>query len=147
MVMGDNSCSKGHGLKSQRRILDGHFFIMICCINGIVSLKRLKINEKEAGVGPFKKEEATRAKTRFKATSPKKSYLLQMNALSTLMESTYSTAKICDYNEDPDTCVPTLELEPREFFSWHMPAMLMFLCNTNINHKCLFIDRYYGAKD
>ena len=102
---------------------------MICCKNGIVSLKRLKTNEKEAGVGPFKKE-ATRAKARFKATSPKKSYLLQMNALSTLMESTYSTAKICDYNEDPDTCVPTLELEPREFFSWHMPAILMFLCNT-----------------
>jgi len=28
------------------------------------------------------------------------------------MESTYSTAKICDYDEDPETCVPSLELEP-----------------------------------
>lgn len=35
-----------------------------------------------------------------------------MNELQTLMESTYSTAKICDYDEDPETCVPTLELEP-----------------------------------
>ena len=26
VVMGDDSCSKGHGFKSQRRILDGHFF-------------------------------------------------------------------------------------------------------------------------
>ncbi len=30
------------------------------------------------------------------------------------MESTYSTAKICDYDEDPETCVPSLELEPRK---------------------------------
>ena len=35
-----------------------------------------------------------------------------MNRLSTLMESTYSTARICDYDEDPETCVPSLELEP-----------------------------------
>ena len=37
---------------------------------------------------------------------------LQMNYLSTVMESTYSTAKICDVDEDPETCVPSLELEP-----------------------------------
>ena len=35
-----------------------------------------------------------------------------MNYLSTVMESTYSTAKICDVFEDPETCVPSLELEP-----------------------------------
>ena len=31
------------------------FFALICCKNCIVCLKRPKINEKEAGVGPFKK--------------------------------------------------------------------------------------------
>ena len=25
MYIGDNSCSRGHGFKSKRRILDGHF--------------------------------------------------------------------------------------------------------------------------
>ena len=49
MVMGNNSCSKGSGFKSQRRILDGHFFLLLCCKNYIVCLKRPKINEKEAG--------------------------------------------------------------------------------------------------
>ena len=46
---------KGCGFKSQSRILDGHFFPLICSINCIVCLKRPKINKKEAGVGPFKK--------------------------------------------------------------------------------------------
>ena len=55
MVMGDNSFSKGCGFKSWRRIQDVHFFALICCKNCIVCLKRLKIKEKEAGVGPFKK--------------------------------------------------------------------------------------------
>ena len=31
------------------------FFTLICCKSYIVCLKRPKINEKEAGVGPFKK--------------------------------------------------------------------------------------------
>ena len=53
MVMDDNSCSRGHGFKSQHCILDGHFFTLICCKNCTVCLKRLKVNEKEAGVGPF----------------------------------------------------------------------------------------------
>ena len=55
MVMGDDSCSKGHGLESQRRILDGlTFFTFICCKICIdVCLKRPKINKKEARVGPF----------------------------------------------------------------------------------------------
>ena len=55
MVMGDNSCSKGHGFEFRRRILDGHFFRLICCTNCIDYLKRPTINGKEAGVGPFKK--------------------------------------------------------------------------------------------
>ena len=57
MVMGDNSCSKGCGFKSWRRMLDAHLdiFHMIGCKNCIVCLRRPKINEKEAGVGPFKK--------------------------------------------------------------------------------------------
>ena len=53
MVMDDNSCSKGCGFESQCRILDEHYFTLICCKNCIVCLKRPKINEKEAGVGPF----------------------------------------------------------------------------------------------
>ena len=53
MVMGGDSCLRGFGFKSQLRILNGHFIALICCKNYIVCLKRLKINEKEAGVGPF----------------------------------------------------------------------------------------------
>ena len=60
VVMGDDSCSRGCGFKSRRHILDGHFFTLICCTNCIVCLKRLKINKKEAGVGPFKKIESWR---------------------------------------------------------------------------------------
>ena len=56
MVMGRDSCSKGHGFESRYHILDGHFFTYICCKNcNDVCLKRPKINKKEAGVGPFKK--------------------------------------------------------------------------------------------
>ena len=57
MVMGRDSRSEGRGFESQHRILDGHFFhIYICCKNcNDVCLKRPKMNEKEAGVGPFKK--------------------------------------------------------------------------------------------
>ena len=29
VVMGGDSCSKGHGFESQRRILDGHFFTVV----------------------------------------------------------------------------------------------------------------------
>ena len=57
VVMGDDSCSKGCGFESGRRILDGMtFFTFICnkiCID--VCLKKPKVNKKEAGVGPFKK--------------------------------------------------------------------------------------------
>ena len=33
VVMGDDSCSKGHGFKSRRRIPDGHFFTLMICNN------------------------------------------------------------------------------------------------------------------
>ena len=35
--------------------IDKTFFTLICCKNCMVCKKRLKINEKEAGVGPLKK--------------------------------------------------------------------------------------------
>ena len=56
MVMGGDSCSKGRGFESRDRILDGQFFTYICCKNCIDCLKSPKINEKEAGVGPFLKK-------------------------------------------------------------------------------------------
>ena len=49
--MGGDSRSEGQGFESRDRILDGHFFTKICN----ACLKRPKINEKEAGVGSFKK--------------------------------------------------------------------------------------------
>ena len=55
MVMGRDSHSEGHGFESRHHILDGHFFTYICCKNCNVCLKRPKLNEKEAGVGPYKK--------------------------------------------------------------------------------------------
>ena len=58
VVMGDESCSKGRGLESRRRILDGlTFFTLICCKNCIdVCLKRPKINEKRTGLANFLKK-------------------------------------------------------------------------------------------
>ena len=57
VVSGRDSCSEGHGFESRHRILDEHLFTYICCKNcNDVCLKRLKINEKEARVGPFKKD-------------------------------------------------------------------------------------------
>ena len=54
MVMGGDSCSEGWGFKFQHRILDGHFFTLICCKTVLMFVsKRRKINEKEAGDGPF----------------------------------------------------------------------------------------------
>ena len=57
VVMGRDSCSEGRGFESRYRILDGHFFTYICCKNCIVCLKRPKMNEKVAGVGPFLKKD------------------------------------------------------------------------------------------
>ena len=54
MVMGRDSRSEGRRFESRHQILDGHFFTYICCKNcNDVCLKRPKINEKEARVGPF----------------------------------------------------------------------------------------------
>ena len=54
MVIGRDSRSEGRGFESWHRILDGRFFTYICCkICNDVCLKRPKINEKEARVGPF----------------------------------------------------------------------------------------------
>ena len=55
MVMGGDLRFKGRGLESRHHILDGnfsHIFVLKICN---VCSKRPKINEKEAGVGPFKK--------------------------------------------------------------------------------------------
>ena len=55
VVMGRDSCSVGRGFKSRHHILDGHFsHIFVVKID--VCLKKPKINEKEAGVGPFFKK-------------------------------------------------------------------------------------------
>ena len=81
-----------------------------------------------------------------------------MNYLSTVMESTYSTAKICDVDEDPETCVPSLELEPGNYTqpslsSLHLLIFIFFyalfvrwsicpFCTVeyiNNNIKCSFI--------
>ena len=60
VVMGRDSCSKGRGFESRHSILDGHFFTYICCKNcNEGCLKRPKIDEKEAGVGPFIKQLST----------------------------------------------------------------------------------------
>ena len=53
VVMGGDSHSEGCGFESRLHILDGHFshiFVVKICN---VCLKRPKINEKGAGVGPF----------------------------------------------------------------------------------------------
>ena len=47
MVMGGDSCSEGGGFESHHRILDGHFFTLICYKNCYdVCLKRPKKNDK-----------------------------------------------------------------------------------------------------
>ena len=55
--MGDDSCSKGCVFESRLHILDGHFFTLICCKKYCVVclFEKDQKNEKEAGVGPFKK--------------------------------------------------------------------------------------------
>ena len=52
MVMGDDSCFIGRGFKSRHQnCMD--FFILICCKNCIVCLKRPKINEKRPKLAHF----------------------------------------------------------------------------------------------
>ena len=54
--MGGDSCSKGREFETRNHILDGYFFIFICCKICNVFLKKTKINEKEVRVGPFFKK-------------------------------------------------------------------------------------------
>ena len=56
MVMGGDSCSKGHQFESRHRILDGHFFTYIFYEKFVMCVKKTKINEKEAWIGPFVKQ-------------------------------------------------------------------------------------------
>ena len=53
--MGNDSCSRGCEFESQRHILNGHFFTLICCKNCIDCLKRQKINEKRCQDWPLLK--------------------------------------------------------------------------------------------
>ena len=55
MVMGRDSCSKGCGFKSQHHILDGHFSHLFV-VKIVMLFEKTKINGKEAGDGPFKKD-------------------------------------------------------------------------------------------
>ena len=56
MVMGGDSHSEGRGFKSLCRILDGHFFKLICCkIVLMFVFEKTEKNEKEAEDGPLKK--------------------------------------------------------------------------------------------
>ena len=58
VVMGRDSCSEGCGFKSRHRLLDGHFFTLICC-KKLYSLKRSKINEKRPGMSRSSKNVTT----------------------------------------------------------------------------------------
>ena len=53
MVMGKDSCSKGHEFESWHHILDGHFFTFICCKNCV--FEKTKMNEKRPGFAHLKK--------------------------------------------------------------------------------------------
>ena len=55
-VMGDDSCTRGCGFKSQCRILNGHeIFSHWFAVKIVLFARKDPKNEKEAGVGPFKK--------------------------------------------------------------------------------------------
>ena len=49
VIMGDNSCLKGHGFKSQRHILDGHFSHWF--VVKIVLFEKAENKQKEAEGG------------------------------------------------------------------------------------------------
>ena len=56
VVMGDDSCSRGHGFESRSHILDGIFSTLIRCKNcNDVSLESTKINKKWPGLAHFLK--------------------------------------------------------------------------------------------
>ena len=51
-----DSRSEGRGFESQLSILDGHFFILICCKFVLMFFEKIEMNNKEAGDGPFLKK-------------------------------------------------------------------------------------------
>ena len=53
VVMGGDSRCEVCGFESQHRILDGDFFIYICCKKLQCLFEKTKINGQEAGDGPF----------------------------------------------------------------------------------------------
>ena len=53
MVMGRDLCSKGCGLESQHRILDGHFITLICSQNNNDCLKKTKKKRKRGRGWPI----------------------------------------------------------------------------------------------
>ena len=55
VVMGGDSCSNGHEFEYIHWIVDVHF-LHIFVVKNVCVFEKLKLNEKEAGVGPFKKE-------------------------------------------------------------------------------------------
>ena len=69
VVMRIDSRSEGGEFESRHHILDRHFFTYICCKNCNVCLKRPKINEKEAGVGPFFTKNIPSAETTYLPTT------------------------------------------------------------------------------
>ena len=56
MVMVGDSQSRGSEFESRHCILEGSFITFICCNKFSCRLKKPKINEKEAEVGPLKKD-------------------------------------------------------------------------------------------
>ena len=52
MVMRGDSCSEGRGFKSPHCKLDGHFSHLFV-VKIVMLFEKTKINEKEAGDGPF----------------------------------------------------------------------------------------------
>ena len=56
VVIIGHSCSEGRRFEFQHRLLDGHFFSLICSkICDVCFVEKTKINNKEALDGPFKK--------------------------------------------------------------------------------------------
>ena len=54
VAMGGDSCSKRSWVQIPAPYTEWTFFTFICCKNCNVCLKKTKINEKEAGDGPYK---------------------------------------------------------------------------------------------
>ena len=55
VVMGGDSCSQGCEFESRHHFTGWTFFTFNCCQKLSFVFEKMKINEKETGVGPFKK--------------------------------------------------------------------------------------------